>query len=77
MSTAQIHKGRRGFMSKILFVSGSLLMTLVKETSDKGRATKILLGRVVKDIAHRIGIYNEDFPTYQHYEAPEFDPRHF
>lgn len=54
-----------------------MLMTLVKETSDKGRAAKILLGRVVKDIAHRIGIYNEDFPTYQRYKAPEFDPRHF
>jgi len=54
-----------------------MLMTLVKETSDKGRARKILLGRFVKNIAHRLGIYNEDFPTYQHYKAPEFDQRHF
>ena len=54
-----------------------MLMTLVKETSDKGRARKILLGRFVKNIAHRLGIYNEDFPTYQHYKSPEFDQRHF
>jgi hypothetical protein len=54
-----------------------MLMTLVKETSDKGRARKILLGRFAKNIAHRLGIYNEDFPTYQHYKAPEFDQKHF
>jgi hypothetical protein len=54
-----------------------MLMTLVKETSDKGRARKILLGRFAKNIAHRLGIYNEDFPTYYHYKAPEFDQRHF
>jgi len=54
-----------------------MLMTLVKETSDKGRARKILLGRFIKNIAHRLGVYNEDFPTYQHYKAPEFDQRHF
>jgi uncharacterized protein (DUF362 family) len=54
-----------------------MLTTLVKETSDKGRARKILLRRFAKNIAHRLGIYNEDFPTYQHYKAPQFDQRHF
>jgi len=54
-----------------------MLMTLVKETSNKGRARKILLGRFVKNIAHRLGVYNEDFPTYQRYKAPEFDQTHF
>ena len=54
-----------------------MLMTLVKETSDKGRARKILLGRFIKNIAHSLGIYNEDFPIFQHYKAPEFDQRHF
>jgi hypothetical protein len=54
-----------------------MLMTFVKETSDKGRARKVLLGRFVKNIAHRLGIYNEDFPAYHHYKAPEFDKRHF
>jgi uncharacterized protein (DUF362 family) len=54
-----------------------MLMVLVKETLDKGRARKILLERLVKNIGNKIGIYNEDFPTYHHYETPEFDPRHF
>lgn len=54
-----------------------MLITLVKETSDKGRARKILLVRFIKNIAHRLGIYNEHFPTYRHYEAPEFDQTHF
>jgi hypothetical protein len=54
-----------------------MLLTLVKETSDKSRTTKILLGRFAKNIAHRLGIYDEDFPTYHHYNAPEFDRRHF
>jgi uncharacterized protein (DUF362 family) len=54
-----------------------MLMTLVKETSGTARARKILLGRFAKNIAHRIGIYNEDFPNYQHYKAPEFDQTHF
>ena len=54
-----------------------MLMTLVKETSDKGRVRKILLGRFVKYIGHTLGIYNEDFPIYPRYEPPEFDQRHF
>jgi uncharacterized protein (DUF362 family) len=54
-----------------------MLITLVKETSNKGRATKIMLGRIAKDIVHRLGLYNEDFPVYHRYKAPEFDQIHF
>ena len=57
--------------------AAEMLMTLVKETSDKRRTRKILLGRFVKHIVHRLGIYDEDFPMSQHYKAPEFDLRHF
>jgi len=54
-----------------------MLIALVNETSEKARARKILLGRFAKNLAHRIGIYNECFPTYRRYEAPEFDQSHF
>ena len=57
--------------------AAEMLMTLVKETSDKRRARNILLGRFVKHIIHRLGIYDEDFPMVQRYKAPEFDLRHF
>jgi len=54
-----------------------MLIKLANEASGKARARKILLGRFAKNIAHRLGVYNEDFPNYQHYKAPEFDQTHF
>jgi len=54
-----------------------MLMTLVNNTLDKRRARKILLERFFKSIAYKLGIYNEDFPIYTHYESPEYDNKHF
>ncbi len=33
--------------------------------------------RLLKTIGNKLGIYEEDFPTYRRYESPEFDERHF
>jgi hypothetical protein len=54
-----------------------LLMTFAKNALDKRRARRVLLVRLVKNMATKLGIYDEYFPTYGCYEPPEFDKAHF
>ena len=48
-----------------------------RHTLGTRRATRLLMIRFVKNLANRIGIYDEDFPLYRRYESPEFDVKHF
>lgn len=54
-----------------------LLMNTAKNTLEKRRARRVLLVRLVKNVANKLGIYDEYFPTYGCYEPPEFDKAHF
>jgi hypothetical protein len=53
------------------------LITLMNHTLGKRRARRIMAVRGLKKIAHKLAIYDEDFPTFKRYESPEFDKRHF
>ncbi len=53
------------------------LVTFMNHTIGKQRARKILAVRLLKMIANKLGIYDEDIPTYRRYESPDFDERHF
>lgn len=48
-----------------------------KHTLGTRRAIRLLMIRFFKNLANRIGIYDEDFPLYRRYEPPEFDAKHF
>lgn len=56
---------------------GETLITLMNHTLEKRRARRIMAVRGLKKIAHKLAIYNEDFPTFKRYESPEFEKRHF
>ncbi len=56
---------------------GETLITFMNHTLEKRRARRILAVRGFKNIVHKLGIYDEDFPTRKRYESPEFDKRHF
>jgi uncharacterized protein (DUF362 family) len=53
------------------------LITLMNHTLEKRRARSILAVRAWKKMAHKLGIYDEDFPILKRYELPEFDRGHF
>jgi len=53
------------------------LVPFMNHTIGKQRARKILGVRLFKTIGNKLGIYDEDVPTYRGYESPEFDKRHF
>jgi uncharacterized protein (DUF362 family) len=53
------------------------LITLMNHTLEKRRARRIMAIRGLKKIAHKLAIYDEDFPAFKRYESPEFDRRHF
>ena len=54
------------------------LVTLMDNTLDKRRVRKILMVRLFKNIANKLGIYNEDLPRFwNRYKSPEFDKSHF
>jgi len=57
-------------------VSDSLVL-FMNHAIGKQRARRILGVRLFKTIGTKLGIYDEDFPTYRGYESPEFDKRHF
>jgi hypothetical protein len=50
---------------------------LVAKTLPRRRAARILTVRMVKNLGIKLGIYDEAFPAFGHYQPPEFDRRHF
>jgi len=56
---------------------GQTLITFMNHTLEKRRARRILAVRGLKKIARKLGIYDEDFPTWKRYQSPEFDTGHF
>jgi hypothetical protein len=36
-----------------------------------------MIVRGLKALGSELGIYQEDFPVFRRYAAPEFDPAHF
>lgn len=53
------------------------MVAVINNTLEKSRARKVLISRMLKGIANKIGIYNEYFPRKFTYDQPEFDPGHF
>lgn len=53
------------------------LISFMNHTLGKRRARKVLAVRVWKNMAHKLGMYDEDFPIWKRYESPEFDKEHF
>jgi uncharacterized protein (DUF362 family) len=53
------------------------LVTFMNHSIGKHKGRKIMGVRLLKMIANRLRIYDEDMPTYRRYESPEFDERHF
>ena len=41
------------------------------------RATRIIMERTLKTVGNKLGVYDEDFPTFPRYEPPAFDESHF
>lgn len=54
-----------------------MLMALNFSTLKKGRAAKLMLERTLKTIGYKLGIYDEDYPTFPDYRPPAFDKSHF
>lgn len=52
-------------------------IAIVNHTLNKKRARTISLVRLLKQIAHNLGIYDENFPAFKRYKSPEFDENHF
>jgi hypothetical protein len=57
--------------------AADIMMALTYNTLNKGRATRIMVERIIKTIGYKIGIYHEDFPSYPRYSLPDFDEKHF
>jgi uncharacterized protein (DUF362 family) len=53
------------------------LVMIAKNALDKRRARRFLLVRFLKNLATKLGTYDEYFSTYGSYECPEFDKVHF
>lgn len=53
------------------------LVTLLNHTVGKKSAKKILMARLLKNMAYKVGLYNEDFPSFKRYDYPEFNANHF
>ncbi len=53
------------------------LVTLLNHTLGKRNAKKILMARLLKNMAYKLGLFNEDFPSFKRYDYPEFDANHF
>jgi len=56
---------------------GDAFVTLTNHALDKGRARKIMMVRLLKKIADKMRIYDEDLTPHKHYGPPEFDRAHF
>ncbi|MCP4137933.1 MAG: DUF362 domain-containing protein [bacterium] len=54
-----------------------ILLRLLFNTRSAGKARRVILLRLLKKIATRLGIYDEDFGIAKKYTYPEFDPDHF
>ena len=55
----------------------NVLITFMNHTVGKRRALRIMILRLFKIIAFKLGIYNEDFGIFNRYESPEFNKEHF
>lgn len=54
-----------------------MLVALNFNMLNRGRATKIMLERTLKTIGYKLGIYDEEYPTFLKYAPPAFDKNHF
>lgn len=56
---------------------GKYYPLLVKKTLPAMRGTKLLLTRMIKNTAFKMGIYSENYGLWDPYRAPEFDPKQY
>lgn len=56
---------------------GQYYPLLVKKTLPTSRAIPLLLTRMVKNSAFKLGLYREDFGFWDQYEYPKFDISHY
>jgi hypothetical protein len=53
------------------------LVALLNSTPDKRKAKRTMMVRLLKGVANKLGLYEEDFPLFRRYQSPEFDANHF
>ena len=56
---------------------GKYFPLLVKKSLPAARGIKVLLNRMIKNTAFRMGVYNENFGFWDPYKSPEFDQSHY
>jgi uncharacterized protein (DUF362 family) len=56
---------------------GQYYPLLVKKALPSRRATPLLLTRMIKNSAFKMGLYRENFGLWDEYQSPEFDKSHY
>ena len=56
---------------------GKYFPLLVKKTLPTARGIRLLLTRMVKNTAFKMGVYNENYGLWDLYKSPEFDQSHY
>ena len=56
---------------------GKYFPLLVKKTLPTARGIRLLLNRMIKNTALKMGVYNENFGLWDPYKSPEFDQSHY